>query len=889
MKEASTNNYSPPLGGRGVNATPPKFAQRILLSFLRDDLAEEVLGDLEENFLTTARKKSIARAKIAYWYQVFNYVRPFAIRKMRRELNHIAMYKSYVKIGWRNLLKNTSYSIINIGGLAVGMTVVMLIGMWVFDELSFNRYHENYDRIGRIVRNGTLNGETFTTTFLPYALSDELKTAYSSNFKHVVTSWPVRDHTISVDDKIQSHPGGFVSPDAPEMFTFKMLKGSLQGLKDPHSILISSSLSRILFGESDPIGKQMRINNTMDVKVTGVYEDLPHNSHFYGTKFFAPWDLFVSVNQWIVGQGFGNNFLDIYVELAPSVDFERASLNIKNAILNNIRDNKEYVAVNPQIFVHPMDKWHLQSEWKNGRLSGGLLQFVWLFGIIGGFVLLLACINFMNLSTARSEKRAKEVGIRKTMGSFRSQLIHQFFSESFLVVLFAFVFAILIVASLLGEFNEIAGKQMTMFWGNPFFWLVSVAFILFTGILAGSYPALYLSSFKPVSVLKGVMRAGRFASLPRKVLVVIQFTVSVTLIIGTIVVYQQIQYAKDRPVGYTREGLLMVEMTSPDYYPKLQTLRDELKNTSAVEEVSLCTGPTTAIWASGGGFTWRGKDPNFQAEFVNLSVSHEYGKTVSWEFVDGRDFSRDLASDSAGFVITEGAARVMNLENPVGEIVHWDPGWQPACDYQIIGVIKDVMMTSPFRDQLPTVYFIGNSHLNWINIRINPAANISEALATIEGVFKRVVPTVPFNYKFADQEYALQFTAEERIGKFAALISALAILISCLRLFGLASFVAAQRTKEIGIRKVVGASVFNLWKLLSMDFVILVVVSSMIAIPVAYYFLSDWLSKYDYRTEISWWVFAISTAAAIVITLSTVSYQAVKAALMNPVNSLKEQ
>jgi putative ABC transport system permease protein len=868
---------------------PPKLATKLLLSFLRDDIAEEVQGDLDEKFYSTSKKASLAKAKLVYWYQVLHYIRPFAIRKIKyQQLNHYAMYKSYIKIGWRNLLKNKSYSIINIGGLAVGMAVAMLIGMWVYDELSFDKYHQNYDRIGRIIRTGTMNGVTGTTTYLPYALGDELKTKYGSNFKHVIRSWPVSDHILTFDDKIDSYAGGFVDPGAPEMFSFKMLKGTLQGLKDQHSIFISASLSKILFGDEDPIGKQMRIDNRMDVSVTGVYEDLPHNSHLYKTQFFAPWDLLVSVNNWMVGQGFKNNFLDIYVELVPSTGFENASASIKDAILNNIRDDKEYVAINPQVFVHPMNKWHLQSEWKNGELTGGLLQFVWLFGIVGVFVLLLACINFMNLSTARSEKRAKEVGIRKTMGSFRFQLVHQFFSESFLVVILAFAFASLIVLLSIGWFNELAGKQMTMPWSSSYFWGLSIAFILITGLLAGSYPAIYLSSFKPVSVLKGAFRAGRFASMPRKALVVLQFTVSVTLVIGTIIVYQQIQYAKDRPVGYTREGLLMVEMTSPDYYPKLLTLRDELKNSGVVDEVALCTGPTTAVWSSNGGFRWRDKDPNQQAEFATLAVTHEYGKTVGWQFVDGRDFSRDFASDSSGFVITEGAARLMNLENPIGEVVHWAPGWRPPQDFEIIGVIKNITMTSPFSDQLPTVYFINNSY-NWINIRINPSAALPDALGKIGSIFKKVVPTVPFDYKFADEEYSSKFAAEERIGKLASVFSALAIMISCLGLFGLASFVAEQRTKEIGIRKVVGASVFNLWKLLSRDFVILVVTASVIAIPIAYYFLSDWLKNYDYRVGISGWVFFISTASAIIITLATVSFQAIRAALANPVNSLKEQ
>ncbi|MBA4058004.1 MAG: ABC transporter permease, partial [Marivirga sp.] len=398
------------------------------------------------------------------------------------------MYQSYFKIGWRNLLKNKGYSFINIGGLAVGMSVAMLIGLWIYDEISYDKYHGNYDRIGRVIRNGTVNGETFSTTYLPYALGDELKSKYGSNFKHVIMAWPLGDHILSIGDRKISHAGQFIEAGAPEMLSLKMIKGSRGGLKDPRSILLSASLAKILFGEEDPMEKAMKIDNAMDVKVTGVYEDLPHNTQFRGTTFFAPWDLFVSYNQWMLNQGFKNNFLDIYVEVQPGTDFEKASASIKNAIFNNVKDDQDYVEVNPQLFLHPMSKWHLRSEFKNGKAESGLIQFVWLFGIIGAFVLLLACINFMNLSTARSERRAKEVGIRKVMGSVRTQLVKQFFSESFLVVSLAFIISILFVSISLSCFNTLAGKEMSMFWTSPYFWSISLAFIIITGLLAGSYP-----------------------------------------------------------------------------------------------------------------------------------------------------------------------------------------------------------------------------------------------------------------------------------------------------------------------------------------------------------------------------------------------------------------
>ncbi|AYB29955.1 ABC transporter permease [Chryseolinea soli] len=809
------------------------------------------------------------------------------------------MYTSYFKIGWRNLVRNKGYSLINIGGLALGMAVAMLISLWIYDELAFNKYHQHYDRIARVMRNLNMNGETLTTTILPSALGDELRTKYGNQFEQVVMAALGGDHILSTlsedgpggETKLSLH-GEFVETAGPEMFTLNMLQGSRSGLNDPHSILISQSAAKALFGNDNPMGKLLKIDHSdrMDVKVTGVYEDLPYNTDFNEMKFYAPFELAVSANAWMQQPTFTNDFLNIYVTLGDHTSFEAASDQIKDAILNNVREDKNYVSVHPQLALHPMKDWHLRSEWKNGVVAGGHIQTVWLFGIVGAFVLLLACINFMNLSTARSEKRAKEVGIRKAIGSVRAQLVNQFFSESFLVVGLAFVIAVAAVWTSLNWFNDLASKQMEMPWTNAYFWLSSFAFILFTGLLAGSYPAFYLSSFNAVRVLKGSLRVGRLASIPRKVLVVTQFTVSVTLIIGTIIVYQQIQFAKDRPIGYSRDGLLMIQMTAPEFHGQYDVLLTELKNTGAVLDMAESSSPPTDIWSQNGGFNWNGKDPAFTPQWATLTVTPEYGKTMGWQFVSGRDFSRDIASDSAGFVINEAAAKVLGFENPVGETIQWSGGWRSKFNrFTVIGVIKDMVMKSPYAPSVPSVFFLSKYGTNWINLRINPQISAGTALPKIEAVFKKLIPSAPFDYKFADQEYALKFAAEERVGKLASVFAVLAILISCLGLFGLASFVAEQRTKEIGIRKVVGASVFSLWKMLSRDFVVLVVVSCFIAIPLAYYFLDAWLKKYEYRTDISGWVFVVTSLAALVITLLTVSYQAVKAALMNPVKSLRSE
>jgi ABC-type antimicrobial peptide transport system permease subunit len=497
---------------------------------------------------------------------------------------------------------------------------------------------------------------------------------------------------------------------------------------------------------------------------------------------------------------------------------------------------------------------------------------------------MLACINFMNLTTARSEKRAKEVGIRKTVGSDRWQLIRQFFAESYLIVLLAFVLSLILVYLLLPLFNEVAGKKIEIAWQSPVFWLFSLVFILITGLLSGSYPALYLSSFQPLKVLKGTFRVGRFASIPRKVLVVTQFTVSVMLIIGTVIVYQQIQHAKNRPIGYTRNGLIRIGMEQEirDHY---EAIRTELKNSRAIEEMAASNSPLTQVWNTNGGFEWEGKDPNMAVDFPNNTVSYEFGKTVNWKIKAGRDFSREFATDSAAFIINESLVKFLGFENPVGKVLKWNG--EP---FTIIGVVNDIMQESPFYPIRPTLYHT-DSYDNMYNLvlRLNPQQNAKQSISSIEQVWKKYTPGVPFDYKFVDEEFGSKFRAEERIGKLASYFAVLAIFISCLGLFGMASFVAEQRTKEIGIRKVLGAGVVTLWRLLSIEFFVLVLVSCIIAAPIAWYYLDNWLTNYDYRIEIKWYVFVWAAFTALVITLLTVSFQAIKAAIANPVKSLRTE
>ena len=798
------------------------------------------------------------------------------------------MIKNYLKIAWRNLVKERMSSVINICGLAAGLAVTLLIALWIADELQYNKGFQNYDRIAQVYQHQTQNGNVGTFKGLPLPIGKELQTNYGDNFKYVVMSSWGFELIVSVGDKNLSAHGQYMDVAAPHMLSLEMLEGTREGLRDPHSILLSASMAKAFFGDADPMNRMMRINQKLDVKVTGVYKDLPSNSDFGGLAFIAPWDLYVTSEGWLqrAQTQWDNNSFQTFVQIADHTDFATIDKRIVDA--KRKHDAPEDRKYDARIFLHPMRDWRLHSHWENGVKTGGLIEYVQLFGIIGAFVLLLACINFMNLSTARSEKRAKEVGIRKTVGSSRGQLISQFYIESMLVVFFAFILSLLLVQGILPSFNEMASKKMDIPWAASWFWYAGLGFILFTGVVAGSYPALYLSAFQPIKVLKGKLRMGRLSGLPRKVLVVMQFSISLVLIIGTLVIYKQIQYSKDRPIGYDRGGLVMLQMKSPDFYGKFDVLNTELKKSGAVTEFAESSSPLTDVWQTNDGFSWPGKDPSLDGDFVTVYVTHEFGKTVGWQFTRGRDFSRAFATDSSAIIINEAAEKYMGLKNPVGAAIVWGTG-ATAGYYHIVGVIKDMLMESPYDPVRPSMYFMNYGNANWMVMKLNPLQSASASLPAIQNIFKQYIPSAPFDYKFADLEFSAKFAAEERIGKLATFFAALAIFISCLGLFGLASFVAEQRTKEIGVRKILGASVFGLWRMLSGSFVGLVFISLIIAIPLAYYCMQQWLQNYKYHTPISWWVFALSGIGALLVTLLTVTFQALKAATANPAKSLRSE
>ncbi|MEM7380199.1 MAG: FtsX-like permease family protein [Bacteroidota bacterium] len=799
------------------------------------------------------------------------------------------MFRNYLKIGWRNLLKNKGYTIINIGGLALGMAVTLVIGLWVEDELTYNDHFENREKIAQIYQSQTFNSQTGTGQSLPRPLEKALREGYADNFKYLMmSSWNFPQYLKYGEISI-SKTGSFMQREAPDLLELDILRGEKDGVREINSIMLAESSAEALFGNEDPIGKVVEVNNEFDMMVTAVYRDIPTNNAFDDLEFILPWDKYLAESEWVreAEDNWGNNSFQMFVQIAENTTMEKVTSTIRNVKKDLNEDTAEF---NPQLMLLPMKDWHLRSNFENGKQSGGRIQYVWLFGIIGGFVLLLACINFMNLSTARSEKRAKEVGIRKSIGSQRNQLINQFLSESFLVVVFAFFVALIIVLISLNGFNDLAKKEIVFPWTSPFFWAISLVFILFTSLLSGSYPALYLSSFKPVEVLKGTFKAGRYSSLPRKILVVLQFTVSVAFIIGTVIVMQQINHAKNRPVGYDKEGLIQVPAMSEDFSGKFELMRDEFIGSNAAIEVSGSSSPTTNIWSNRSGYNWEGKPEGFQEDFAWTEVTPEYASSLNLRIVEGRDFSREFASDSNAVLINETAKKYMGVSNPVGMFLKDDDEEDPDPPMKIIGVVQDIIAQSPYEPVKQALYVFDNDeNSNFYNLRLNPKQSVSQNLAIIERVFKQHFPDLPFQYDFVDQEYAVKFASEERVGRLAAIFTALAILISCLGLFGLTSFVAEQRTKEIGVRKVLGASAFNVWNMLSKDFLRLVTISCFIAIPISYYVMNGWLQDYPYRVIISWWSFALAMLGAMLITVITVSFQAIRAANANPIKSLRTE
>lgn len=789
------------------------------------------------------------------------------------------MWRNYLKTAWRNLLKNKVYSVINVLGLAAGMAVALLIGLWVYNEYSYDRFLPGYQQLYRVQRNYDSNGDTLTFR----TISPKLAIALAHDIpeiEHVAICDWISQRGLMVGDKKLFLRGAQIGDDFLKMFRYPLIKGNSNTVfSDPYSIVLTESTAKALFGDTDPINKMVRYNNQHDLKVTGLLKDIPANSTLQ-FNFVVPFSYLEQVNPGMKEgfTSFGDNGFQLFVQLKPGVTLAQVAGKIRN-IEHSEKGSTN--AMNSYITLQPLERWHLYSKYVNGQDTAGFLEYVHTFTLIGVLVLLIACINFINLTTARSEKRAREVGVRKAVGSSRKNLILQFLIESFVLTLIAFVFSVIFVQMALPAFNTLTGGQLALPFSNTGFWALLLAGVVVTALIAGSRPAFYLSSFQPVKVLKSSIGGGKTNSPFRKILVVAQFSCSIALIISTVIIYQQVQHAKSRPSGYDLNRLVMTPSSS-DLVNNYTALKNELIAKGIASGVTTASSPATDVyWHSDIG-QWPGKKAGETVEMGIILVSEDYFKTMGMQMAQGRDFTG--LADTNLVIFNEAAIARLRIKDPVNQTIRW--GGKAR---QIAGVVKDALMISPFAAADPTMFVIDPGVKDHLLYRLSPGINTTDALAQLGTIFNKYNPAYPYQYEFADQGYAFKFKLEVLIGKLAALFAGLAIFISCLGLFGLAAYIAEQRTREIGIRKVLGASVSQLWLLLSKDFIILVLISCIIAAPVTYYYLHDWLQQYEYRITIRPLVFLIAAMTAIVITIITISFQAIKTALANPVKSLRTE
>lgn len=791
------------------------------------------------------------------------------------------MWKNHLKITLRNLIKNKLYSSINIGGLAVSMAGSMLILMWLHNEISFDQFHKNADHIYEVYGQTNIDGEAHSISFTSQPLGPALKESFSE--VELFTRNSGSDYLLVTthEKSFSGILGHFVDSSFLQIFNFPLLEGNAnEQLKTLNSIVITEKLAKKLFGNGPALHQVIKLGLTDNFTVTGVLKDLPSNTRF-DFEYLLPWDYLKKLG-WNNDAWLSNN-TSTFLVLNPNA--EVATFNHK------IKDFTRLKSGNKEVWTHflfPSHQWHLYSEFENGKPVGGRIETVRLFGIIALFILLIACINFMNLNTARSEKSAKEVGVRKVVGAPRSLLISQFYLDAFVTSALAGGIALLMVALLLPTFNTIINTQLALPFQSLYFWIFAFGFILFTSLLAGLYPAFYLSSFKPVSIFKNQFKKNKTLFSPRKVLVVFQFTFAILLIISTIVVHNQIRYGQQRDTGYTKDNLIYIDF-SGDVEKNYTAIKHDLMDAGVANSVTKTMRAITQGGNNAWNFRWAGQTQN---DIDNLTIKYfstdaDLIKTANMHLIEGRDIDvYTYPRDSFSVLLNEAAVKAMGFKNPIGQTIT-KTGQNKT--WTVVGVVKDYIEGSPFAQVPPTVIEGPASEFGSLHIRFNPTHSTAENLAEVEKIFKKYNPAYPFDYQFIDQEYAIRFEEEERSKTLAGLFALLAIFISCLGLFGLASFVAEQRTKEIGIRKVLGASIAGLWQMLSMDFVGLVLVSCLIATPIAYYLMNGWLEKYTFRIELSWWVFALAGIGAMAIALLTVSYQAIKAALVNPVKSLKSE
>jgi len=792
------------------------------------------------------------------------------------------MLKAYFTTAWRNILRSKVYSILNIAGLAAGMAVALLIGLWVYDQSSFDKFLPGYQQAYQVRFRYSDNGEFRTQPMMCIPLAAALKNDIPE-IAHTTMSFGWGGSDLAVGTKQLSVNNMIAGDEFLEIFQFPIVKGNAKdALKDVYSLVLTESVAKALFGTIDVLDRQVRNADGNNLRVTAVIKDLPKNSTMQFTtitsfsSFASGGWVKAAVNNW------NHCFFTMYASLKPGVTYAR--VEPKARMLMQKYAPAAYKTFQQQVVMQPMTDWHLYTEFKNGYPSGGLIDYIRLFSITGVLVLLIACVNFMNLATARSEKRAREVGVRKVMGSGRGGLILQFLIESVIITFLSFALSLLLVQGVLPGFNALIKTQIAIPWSNPVFWLVMISYVLVTGMLAGSRPAFYLSSFQPVKVLKGAMRIGRAATLPRKVLVVLQFSCSIGLIISTVIIYQQIEYARHRPTGYDPNRLVTTYRWS--HYP---ALKQEALASGWVSGMTRSLSQATEVDSHNVIDDWPGRQPN---EALNLAMNAladtDYFRTMGTSLVAGRNFTGNSAVDSTDVIVNESAVRRMRLKQPLNQIITWHLSNAPN-RLRIIGVAKDALTSNPFGEAEPTIFVFQPDWSYSLTFRIAPTVNTQAALAGLAPIFRKYNPGYSFDYNFVDETYAQKFALELLIGKLAAIFAILAIFISCLGLFGLAAYMAEQRTREIGIRKVLGASIGQVLILLSGDFILLVGISCIIASPLAWYFSHQWLQGYYYRISIGPGVFLFSGLVAMVIATVTISFQALRAATMNPVDSLRPE
>jgi putative ABC transport system permease protein len=788
------------------------------------------------------------------------------------------MLKNYLKIAWRNLFKNKFFSAINIFGLALGMACSILILLWVQNELSIDSFHANDNRLYAVYERQFYDNKIEGQYRVPGLLADELKTIIP-DVEYAVNAEFGEKHTFRAGEKIIKLEGGAAGPDMFKMFSYKLLQGSPEtALKTVSDIAISRKMAEDFFGSTQAaIGKTIRYENRQDFTVSAVFENLPENTS-YKFEYLINWVTYLQENEW--AKKWDNNGPLAYVMLRKDANQASVDKKLVRFMDNYYKPDKSF---REELGLQKFSEVYLHSNFKNGKHDGGRIEYVNLFSIVAAFLLLIACINFMNLTTARSIKRAREIGIRKVVGAVRSGLIQQFIGEAIMLTMFAVVIALVLVAMLLPLFNQVTQKQMFIPFGSGYFWLCLLGLTLVTGVISGSYPALFLSSFNPVKILKGTLQLSSSSTMFRKGLVVFQFSLSVVLIIGTIVVSKQINYIQNMNLGYDRENMVYIPLEG-SLPSKYEVFKDAALNMPGVQSVSRVLRVPTNFSSTTGNIVWDGKDPNLNVEFTYDIVGYDFAKTMKLKMVQGHDFSKDIATDTTGYIINEAGLKRIGYKDPIGKpLTMWGKKGK------IVGIVQDFHFNSLHDKIEPLIIKAGEDNdKGSVLVRIQ-RGQTKPVLVAVENICKQVNPEFTFSYAFADQEYQRLYQSEQVVGKLANAFAFLAIFITCLGLLGLAMFTAEQRTREIGIRKVLGASVGSVFAMLSREFLILVFIALFIASPLAWYLTNQWLMNFAYRTPVQWWVFGLAGVIAIMVTFVTISFQSAKAALMNPVKSLRSE